>query len=236
MRGGDTLGDRGRLLRRRRPARRRGAPARARRARSARGRARRAVRGAAHAPDHLADRDRLAGLGEDLGHGARGGRRHLGVDLVGGDLDDRLVGRDRVADRLGPLEHDALGDRLAHRRHDDVDVLRLGRSARLRLGLGRRGRRGAVRGSDLGEHGADVDRLALGGVHLDDGSVDRRRTSASTLSVEISTRVSSAETESPSALRHSSTVPSLTESPIAGMTTSTVVVFIAIRTGSDLIA
>ena len=61
-------------------------------------------------------------------------------------------------------------------------------------------------------------------------------TSASTLSVEISTSVSSAETESPSALCHSSTVPSLTESPIAGMTTSTVVVFIAIGTDSDLIA
>ena len=61
-------------------------------------------------------------------------------------------------------------------------------------------------------------------------------TSASTLSVDISTSVSSAETESPSALCHSSTVPSLTESPIAGMTTSTVVVLIAIGTESDLIA
>ena len=60
-------------------------------------------------------------------------------------------------------------------------------------------------------------------------------TSASTLSVEISTSVSSAATESPSALCHSSTVPSLTESPIAGMTTSTVV-SIAIGTDSDLIA
>ena len=65
----------------------------------------------------------------------------------------------------------ALGDRLAHRRHDDVDVLpALGSAASAR----RRGRRGAVRGSDLGEHGADVDRVALGGVDLDDGAVDRR--------------------------------------------------------------
>ncbi len=61
-------------------------------------------------------------------------------------------------------------------------------------------------------------------------------TSASTLSVEISTSVSSAVTESPSALCHSRTVPSLTESPIAGMTTSTVVASIAIGTASDLIA
>ena len=44
-------------------------------------------------------------------------------------------------------------------------------------------------------------------------------TSASTLSVEISTSVSSAETVSPSCLCHSSTVPSATESPMAGMTT-----------------
>jgi hypothetical protein len=48
-------------------------------------------------------------------------------------------------------------------------------------------------------------------------------TSASTLSVEISTIVSSAETGSPSRLCHSRMVPSETDSPIAGMTTSTVV-------------
>ena len=39
-------------------------------------------------------------------------------------------------------------------------------------------------------------------------------TSASTLSVEISTRGSSASTESPSCLCHSRTVPSVTDSPI----------------------
>ncbi len=53
-------------------------------------------------------------------------------------------------------------------------------------------------------------------------------TSASTLSVEISTIVSSASTVSPSCLRHSSTVPSATESPIAGMTTWTVPLLTAI--------
>ena len=46
-------------------------------------------------------------------------------------------------------------------------------------------------------------------------------TSASTLSVEISTIVSSASTASPTALAHSSTTPSVTDSPIAGMTIST---------------
>ena len=47
-------------------------------------------------------------------------------------------------------------------------------------------------------------------------------TSASTLSVEISTIVSSTSTWSPTPLCHSSTVPSATESPIAGITTWTV--------------
>ena len=48
-------------------------------------------------------------------------------------------------------------------------------------------------------------------------------TSASTLSVEISTSVSSASMWSPSDLCHSRTVPSVTDSPIAGNVTCTVV-------------
>src|SRR4051812_44716843 len=48
-------------------------------------------------------------------------------------------------------------------------------------------------------------------------------TSASTLSVEISTRTSSRSTGSPSFLCHSRTVPSVTDSPMAGMATCTVV-------------
>ena len=47
-------------------------------------------------------------------------------------------------------------------------------------------------------------------------------TSASTLSVEISTIVSSASTASPGCLAHSSTVPSETDSPIAGIVISIV--------------
>ena len=52
---------------------------------------------------------------------ARGGRGHLGVDLVGGDLDQRLVGVDAVAHLLQPLEDRALGDRLAHLGHGDLN-------------------------------------------------------------------------------------------------------------------
>src|SRR5581483_2285898 len=59
-------------------------------------------------------------------------------------------------------------------------------------------------------------------------------TSASTLSVEISTRGSSAATLSPSCLCHSRTVPSDTESPIAGITTWIVLVPTAIRTSTVL--
>ncbi len=49
-------------------------------------------------------------------------------------------------------------------------------------------------------------------------------TSASTLSVETSTMVSPSSTKSPSFLCHSSTVPSVTDSPIWGISMSTVVV------------
>src|SRR3712207_7747519 len=55
-------------------------------ARGRRGPGRRAGAGL-HPRDDLADRDRLALLGEDLGERAGGGRGQLHVDLVGGDLD-----------------------------------------------------------------------------------------------------------------------------------------------------
>ena len=68
-----------------------------------------------------ADVDRLALLDEDLADDARCRARHLGVDLVGRDLEQRLVGLDRVADVLQPLRDGALGDGDAHLRHHDVD-------------------------------------------------------------------------------------------------------------------
>ncbi len=46
---------------------------------------------------------------------------HLGVHLVGGDLDQRLVGRDRVALLLMPFENRAFGHRFAHRGHRDLN-------------------------------------------------------------------------------------------------------------------
>ena len=64
--------------------------------------------------------DRRARRDADLLEDARGRRRDLGVHLVGRDLEQRLVALDAVADVLQPLRDRALGDRLAHLRHDDV--------------------------------------------------------------------------------------------------------------------
>ena len=68
-----------------------------------------------------ADGDRLAFGDEDLLDDAGAGARHLGVDLVRRDLEQRLVGLDRLAFLLQPLEDRPLGDGDAHLGHDDVD-------------------------------------------------------------------------------------------------------------------
>ena len=57
-----------------------------------------------------ADLDGLVLLDEDLLERAGDRRRDLGVDLVGRDLEQRLVDGDVVADRLEPAGHGALGD------------------------------------------------------------------------------------------------------------------------------
>ena len=53
---------------------------------------------------------------------AAGRRRDLGVDLVGRDLDHGLALLDHLPLGDVPLEHGALGHRLAHLRHLDLDV------------------------------------------------------------------------------------------------------------------
>ena len=79
-----------------------------------------------------------------------------------------------------PLEDRALGDRLAARGRDDVDDLAgavrraaasaAGGAARRRRRCRRRRCRAPPSGGDLGEHRADGDGVALGGVDLDDGA------------------------------------------------------------------
>ena len=68
---------------------------------------------------HLRTGDRLAFLVADLEHHAGGRAGDLGVHLVGGDLEQRLVALDLVADLDQPLGDRALGDRLAHLGHHD---------------------------------------------------------------------------------------------------------------------
>ena len=126
----------------RRGAARRGSAARGRRGRGRRGRwrrgssldrcgrrlgGRRRGHGRAGRPSAVADHgefhadlDGLALGNQDLGEDAGGGRGHLGVDLVGRDLEERLVPLDRVTDRLHPAGDRALGHRLTELRHHHV--------------------------------------------------------------------------------------------------------------------
>jgi hypothetical protein len=68
-----------------------------------------------------AHRRRLALRHQDaLDHPSRG-RRDLGVDLVGRDLEQRLIARDFFAHTLQPACHGAFGDGLTHLRHGDFD-------------------------------------------------------------------------------------------------------------------
>ena len=156
----------------------------------------------------------------------RGGGGQLGVDLVGRDLDDALVGLDGVAGLLEPLEDHALGDRLAHGRDRDVDRSRPPASASALGSPARCLRRSAGAppfGGDLASTAptatvspsaawilTTVPRDGRGdlGVDLVGRDLDERLVGGDL---------------SPSCLSHSRTVPSVTESPIAGMTTSTVV-------------
>ncbi len=73
--------------------------------------------------DHGAHGDGLIRLDQQLGDRAGHGRRQLRVDLVGGDLDQRVVLGDLVARLHEPLENGALGHRIAHLRDRHVDDL-----------------------------------------------------------------------------------------------------------------
>ena len=71
--------------------------------------------------ERLADLDGLVLLRQDLDQLSRGRRRDLGVDLVGRDLDDRLVLVDPVTLLLVPGEDGPLRHRFAHLGHRDLD-------------------------------------------------------------------------------------------------------------------
>ena len=67
------------------------------------------------------DSHRFAFLDEDLRERPAARGRDLRVDLVGRDLEQRLVGIDVLALLLQPLRDRPLGDGHAHLRHHDID-------------------------------------------------------------------------------------------------------------------
>ena len=112
------------------------------------------------------DGDRLVLLDEDLLQDAGERRRDLGVDLVGRDLQQRLVDLDAVADVLEPAGDGALGDALAEFREDDVLARPCGsraeRARRLRRGCaGARRRAGASAAEPAGSRGGLLGRGRL---------------------------------------------------------------------------
>ena len=70
--------------------------------------------------DDAVDRNGFALFGPDFGDDAGHGRRNLRIDLVGRNLEQRLITFDRVADLLDPAHDRAFRDRLAHLRHHDI--------------------------------------------------------------------------------------------------------------------
>ncbi|EME61428.1 ABC transporter ATPase [Amycolatopsis decaplanina DSM 44594] len=149
--------------------------------------------------EHAADLDGFVLTGADLQHGAGDRGRDLGVDLVRGDLEQRLVDLDALADLLEPPGDGALGDALAQLGQLHLGALaarsrrgvRLGRRGglllrglRLRLGLrlfgGRLGGTGGLRHPagpvvDDGELAADLDGLVFLSADLHDLAGHRGR-------------------------------------------------------------
>jgi hypothetical protein len=78
-----------------------------------------------HLSQRSPHRNLVVDLSNDLRDHSVHRRRYLGVDLVGGDLDDRVALFDGVALGDVPLEDDALGHRLAHLGHWDLHGGRL---------------------------------------------------------------------------------------------------------------
>jgi len=78
-----------------------------------------------HLSERRPDRNLLVNRRNKLGNHATSRRRHLGINLVSGHLDDGVPLVDEVANGNVPLENDALGHRLAHLGHGDLDRGRL---------------------------------------------------------------------------------------------------------------
>jgi hypothetical protein len=74
--------------------------------------------GLANDSDDAVNGDRFTFFDFDFGEHPRRGRRDLGVDLVGGDLKQRLVALDGVSNLFYPSDDRAFGNGFAHLGHD----------------------------------------------------------------------------------------------------------------------
>src|SRR6185295_13612755 len=84
-------------------------------------------------PEQRADGDRLAVLSRDVAEHARGRRRHLDGHLIGLELDERLVDRNRITRFLEPFADCCLGHGFAESGHADVShgaIIPCGRAGR----------------------------------------------------------------------------------------------------------
>ena len=73
-----------------------------------------------NAADHRVDADGGAFLDQDLGKDAGAGRRNLGIDLIGGDLEERFVALHVFAGFLEPFGQGSFDNAFAHLGHYDV--------------------------------------------------------------------------------------------------------------------
>ena len=118
----------------------------------------RAIRGPGACSDlaqHRSHRHRLVCLDEDLRDRARHGRWHLGIDLVRGDLDQRIIDGDHITGLHAPLEHGSFRHRVTHLWEGDVHNLA---AACGRL-FGRRRSGSVAVGLYLAEHASHLNRL-----------------------------------------------------------------------------
>ena len=115
------------------------------------------------------DADGLAFLDHDFGQRPGGGRRNFGVDLVGGDLEERLVAFDALAGLFQPFGQGAFYDAFAHLGHHYVGHVsslfrvqaswQATRICPARLAIENRGRneRAETAPSDFVQRGADAE-------------------------------------------------------------------------------
>jgi hypothetical protein len=113
---------------------------------------------------HRTDLHRLTLSGADLGHNARNGRRHFGIDLVGRHFEERFIRGNGVAHILEPLRDGALGHGFTKLGRVTSAIVINPVVVRVRS----RRRRSAVEASPGHGHHRFTKQLAQAGVRLDE--------------------------------------------------------------------